>query len=218
MSPTLLLRAHGKSYRMGNSAFKLSSLASRRETRSNERIRRRYRLAFPLKVASSLLPDAIRTSDISRRIAELKLVRKKNFFFSSVFFYFPRRLRRKINSRVITSYYSLSLVFIYIICLYKHNCAHNVTMYSLTICFQMEDEGNHGNDDTRCFILSTLAALQWSRVTCVLCRAAMLVFDRYPLVDGTFFLSPRQHSQTCAEVCFASLKILQMFDKHRFYH
>ena len=65
---------------------------------------------------------------------------------------------------------------------------------------QMEDEGNHGNDDTRCFILSTLAALQWSRVSCVLCRAAMLVFDRYPLVDGTFFLSPRQHSASCAEV------------------
>ncbi|XP_034940703.1 headcase protein isoform X1 [Chelonus insularis] len=65
---------------------------------------------------------------------------------------------------------------------------------------KMEDEGNHGNDDTRCFILSTLAALQWSRVSCVLCRAAMLVFDRYPLVDGTFFLSPRQHSHACAEV------------------
>ncbi|XP_076295204.1 headcase protein-like isoform X1 [Lasioglossum baleicum] len=65
---------------------------------------------------------------------------------------------------------------------------------------KMEDEGNHGNDDTRCFILSTLAALQWSRVSCVLCRAPMLVFDRYPLVDGTFFLSPRQHSPACAEV------------------
>ncbi|XP_076395281.1 hdc homolog, cell cycle regulator isoform X8 [Megachile rotundata] len=65
---------------------------------------------------------------------------------------------------------------------------------------KMEDEGNHGNDDTRCFILSTLAALQWSRVSCVLCRSPMLVFDRYPLVDGTFFLSPRQHSPACAEV------------------
>jgi len=28
----------------------------------------------------------------------------------------------------------------------------------------------------------------------------MLVFDRYPLVDGTFFLSPRQHSKCCLEV------------------
>ncbi|XP_076164894.1 hdc homolog, cell cycle regulator isoform X3 [Ptiloglossa arizonensis] len=73
-------------------------------------------------------------------------------------------------------------------------------LVSILSIFFMEDEGNHGNDDTRCFILSTLAALQWSRVTCVLCRAPMLVFDRYPLVDGTFFLSPRQHSPACAEV------------------
>ena len=66
--------------------------------------------------------------------------------------------------------------------------------------FQMEDEGNHGNDDTRCFILSTLAAMHMSRVSCVLCDSPMLVFDRYPLVDGTFFLSPRQHSKSCLEV------------------
>jgi hypothetical protein len=64
----------------------------------------------------------------------------------------------------------------------------------------MEDEGNHGNDDTRCFILSTLAALHTSRVACVLCESPMLVFDRYPLLDGTFFLSPRQHSKCCIEV------------------
>ncbi|PNF20748.1 hypothetical protein B7P43_G14167 [Cryptotermes secundus] len=64
----------------------------------------------------------------------------------------------------------------------------------------MEDEGNHGNDDTRCFILSTLAALHTSRVACVLCQSPMLVFDRYPLVDGTFFLSPRQHSKCCLEL------------------
>ncbi|GLG95656.1 Uncharacterized protein GBIM_02586 [Gryllus bimaculatus] len=63
----------------------------------------------------------------------------------------------------------------------------------------MEDEGNHGNDDTRCFILSTLAALHTSRVMCILCQTPMLVFDRYPLVDGTFFLSPRQHNKSCIE-------------------
>lgn len=28
----------------------------------------------------------------------------------------------------------------------------------------------------------------------------MLVFDRYPLVDGTFFLSPKQHAKGCIEV------------------
>lgn len=65
---------------------------------------------------------------------------------------------------------------------------------------QTEDEGNHGNDDTRCFILSTLASQGRSRVHCVLCEDQLLVFDRYPLVDGTFFLSPRQHAKSCIEV------------------
>lgn len=65
---------------------------------------------------------------------------------------------------------------------------------------QTEDEGNHGNDDTRCFILSTLASQGRSRVHCVLCEEQLLVFDRYPLVDGTFFLSPRQHAKSCIEV------------------
>lgn len=68
------------------------------------------------------------------------------------------------------------------------------------LLFQTEDEGNHGNDDTRCFILSTLASQGRSKVHCVLCEEQLLVFDRYPLVDGTFFLSPRQHAKSCIEV------------------
>ncbi|XP_072152881.1 headcase protein isoform X6 [Bemisia tabaci] len=64
---------------------------------------------------------------------------------------------------------------------------------------KMEDEGNHGNDDTRCFVLSTLAAKHQPRVNCLLCHSTMLVFDRYPLVDGTFFLSPKQHSHFSIE-------------------
>ncbi|XP_076252332.1 hdc homolog, cell cycle regulator [Rhynchophorus ferrugineus] len=63
-----------------------------------------------------------------------------------------------------------------------------------------EDEGNHGNDDTRCFILSTLASQGRSKVHCILCEEQLLVFDRYPLVDGTFFLSPRQYTKSCIEV------------------
>uniref|UniRef100_A0A182XVR8 Headcase domain-containing protein n=1 Tax=Anopheles stephensi TaxID=30069 RepID=A0A182XVR8_ANOST len=50
------------------------------------------------------------------------------------------------------------------------------------------------------FILSSLAAQHKSRVACVLCEEPMLVFDRYPLVDGTFFLSPKQHNKGCIEV------------------
>lgn len=66
--------------------------------------------------------------------------------------------------------------------------------------FQMEDEGNHGNDETRLFILSSLAQHHKSRINCVLCEDSMLVFDRYPLVDGTFFLSPKRHTPDCIEV------------------
>lgn len=76
------------------------------------------------------------------------------------------------------------------------------------VLLQMEDEGNHGNDDTRCFILSTLASQGRSRVQCILCEENMLVFDRYPLVDGTFFLSPRQHAKGCIEV---SIQLLLYF-------
>ncbi|XP_050427906.1 headcase protein [Adelges cooleyi] len=65
---------------------------------------------------------------------------------------------------------------------------------------KIEDEGNHGNDETRSFILSSLAAQNQSRVNCVLCSDVMLVFDRYPLVDGTFFLSPKQYSKNAVEV------------------
>ncbi|ALC47554.1 hdc [Drosophila busckii] len=39
-----------------------------------------------------------------------------------------------------------------------------------------------------------------SRVACILCEEPLLVFDRYPLVDGSFFLSPKQHSSGCIEV------------------
>lgn len=72
--------------------------------------------------------------------------------------------------------------------------------FSLSPPLQIEDEGNHGNDETRLFILSSLAAQHKSRVACVLCEEPMLVFDRYPLVDGTFFLSPKQHAKGCIEV------------------
>lgn len=68
------------------------------------------------------------------------------------------------------------------------------------LLLQIEDEGNHGNDDTRLFILSTLAGQHKPRVSCALCKETLHVFDRYPLVDGTFFLSPRQHTSSAVEV------------------
>lgn len=75
-----------------------------------------------------------------------------------------------------------------------------INFFAFISFFQIEDEGNHGNDETRLFILSSLAQSQKSRVACILCEEPMLVFDRYPLVDGSFFLSPKQHSTDCIEV------------------
>lgn len=71
---------------------------------------------------------------------------------------------------------------------------HKINSYNI----KMEDEG--GSDDIRCFILSTLTANKMSRIPCIVCHTAMNVFDRYPLVDGTLFLSPRQHNPGSVQV------------------
>lgn len=71
---------------------------------------------------------------------------------------------------------------------------HKINSYNI----KMEDEG--GSDDMRCFILSTLTANRMSRIPCIVCHTQMNVFDRYPLVDGTLFLSPRQHSAGAVQV------------------
>jgi hypothetical protein len=59
---------------------------------------------------------------------------------------------------------------------------------------KMEDEGPYGNDEIRCFVLSNLSTHQVTSVKCVCCSHEMPVFDRYPLIDGTFFLSPVRYN------------------------
>jgi hypothetical protein len=73
---------------------------------------------------------------------------------------------------------------------------HKINSYHI----KMEDECSIGNDDTRCFILSNYATNKMNRVPCVLCGGLMNIFERYPLIDGTFFLSPRQHVKSCIQV------------------
>ncbi|XP_064603721.1 headcase protein-like [Liolophura sinensis] len=65
---------------------------------------------------------------------------------------------------------------------------------------KMEDEGPHGNDDTRCFVLSNLSSYKVTTIECVLCKVELPVFDRYPLLDGTFFLSPQPYSDGVVQV------------------
>lgn len=75
---------------------------------------------------------------------------------------------------------------------------HKINSYHI----KMEDECSIGNDETRCFILSSYATNRMNKVPCVLCNSSMNIFERYPLIDGTFFLSPRQHTKSCIQVKF----------------
>ena len=59
---------------------------------------------------------------------------------------------------------------------------------NISFTLQMEDECSIGNDETRIFILSSYASNKMNRVPCVLCKTMLHIFDRYPLLDGTFFL------------------------------
>lgn len=60
---------------------------------------------------------------------------------------------------------------------------------------KLEEDGPHGDDDTRYFVLNNLTAYRATSVECVLCGSALAVYDRYPLIDGVFFLSPVDHTQ-----------------------
>eukprot|EP00095_Tigriopus_kingsejongensis_P010680 maker-scaffold261_size233860-snap-gene-0.14 protein:Tk10680 transcript:maker-scaffold261_size233860-snap-gene-0.14-mRNA-1 annotation:"headcase protein" len=73
---------------------------------------------------------------------------------------------------------------------------HKINSYHI----KMEDECSIGNDETRIFILSSYASNKMNRVPCVVCASVLHIFDRYPLIDGTFFLSPRQHNKSCIRV------------------
>lgn len=93
------------------------------------------------------------------------------------------------------NFFLLHVAIFFLFCDFKKNFL-TILFFSL----QIEDEGKHGNDDTRMFVLSSLAAHKKTHMSCILCKEMMLVYDRYPLVDGTFFLSPIQHSKECIEV------------------
>jgi len=65
---------------------------------------------------------------------------------------------------------------------------------------KMEDEGPHGNDETRCFVLTNLSSRQMTEVGCGVCCKQMPVYDKYPLIDGSFFLSPQRYGELDMQV------------------
>uniref|UniRef100_A0A914ZXL0 Headcase middle domain-containing protein n=1 Tax=Parascaris univalens TaxID=6257 RepID=A0A914ZXL0_PARUN len=69
---------------------------------------------------------------------------------------------------------------------------------------KMEDDCPQGGDDVRLSVLRVLGSFNRRSVPCVLCAQKLTVYDRYPLLDGTFFLSPIQHSKASIPMKFDS--------------
>jgi hypothetical protein len=59
-----------------------------------------------------------------------------------------------------------------------------------TIHLRLEDDGPYGNDEIRCFVLSHFSSLGLKEIPCVFCDCNLVIYDRFPLIDGTLFLSP----------------------------
>lgn len=65
-----------------------------------------------------------------------------------------------------------------------------------TFHVRMEDDAQVGQgEDLRKFILSALSASHRNVVNCALCHRVLPVFEQFPLVDGTLFLSPSRHDE-----------------------
>lgn len=62
------------------------------------------------------------------------------------------------------------------------------------------EEDSQGNDETRSFVLTHLSSYKVSALNCVLCKTVLPVFDRYPMIDGTFFLSPQAYGENVVQV------------------
>jgi hypothetical protein len=86
-------------------------------------------------------------------------------------------------------------------CIFKRRSDYSAFL-TLPRCHQnpyhikTEDEGPYGNDETRCFVLTSLSSHKVTEVQCVVCALRLQVYDKYPLVDGTFFLSPQRYIST----------------------
>lgn len=54
--------------------------------------------------------------------------------------------------------------------------------------------------ETRNFVLTNLLSKRMTSTRCSLCKMHLAVFDRLPLIDGTFFLSPQSYDESAIQV------------------
>ncbi|XP_061560824.1 headcase protein homolog isoform X1 [Phycodurus eques] len=93
--------------------------------------------------------------------------------------------------------------------LLTHIPRHKLNTYHV----RMEDDAQAGQgEELRRFILSTLSASQRNVVNCALCHRALPVFEQFPLVDGTMFLSPSRHDEIEYDVpCHLQGRLMHLY-------
>ncbi|XP_052810587.1 headcase protein homolog [Mya arenaria] len=65
---------------------------------------------------------------------------------------------------------------------------------------KMEDDVTPGSDDVHMFVLNHLGNYKVSSLNCVLCKNELCIFEKYPLIDGTLFLSPQAYDNQALQV------------------
>ncbi|KAM8832113.1 LOW QUALITY PROTEIN: headcase protein homolog [Spinachia spinachia] len=93
--------------------------------------------------------------------------------------------------------------------LLTHVPRHKLNTYHV----RMEDDAQAGQgEELRRFILSALSASQRNVVNCALCHRALPVFEQFPLVDGTLFLSPSRHEEIEYDVpCHLQGRLMHLY-------
>ncbi|CAG5928370.1 unnamed protein product [Menidia menidia] len=93
--------------------------------------------------------------------------------------------------------------------LLTHVPRHKLNTYHV----RMEDDAQAGQgEELRRFILSALSASQRNVVNCALCHRSLPVFEQFPLVDGTLFLSPSRHDEIEYDVpCHLQGRLMHLY-------
>ncbi|KAM6915704.1 headcase protein homolog [Xenentodon cancila] len=93
--------------------------------------------------------------------------------------------------------------------LLTHIPRHKLNTYHV----RMEDDAQAGQgEELRRFILSALSASERNVVNCALCHRSLPVFEQFPLVDGTLFLSPSRHDEIEYDVpCHLQGRLMHLY-------
>ncbi|XP_047674177.1 headcase protein homolog isoform X2 [Tachysurus fulvidraco] len=93
--------------------------------------------------------------------------------------------------------------------LLAHIPRHKLNTYHV----RMEDDAQAGQgEDLRKFILSALSASHRNIVHCALCHRMLPIFEQFPLVDGTLFLSPSRHDEIEYDVpCHLQGRLMHLY-------